>query len=372
MPRKSLFLRRLPPTALSQKKPMQPEFELPAVDGIVTADQIRATGQSIAELQRPSGQIPWFPGGHCDPWNHVETAMALDVVGLHDKAAAAYGWLRDVQLPEGSWYQYYNNDGVEQDKFDANTIAYIAVGVWHHWLLTGDREFLTTYWSVVDRAIEWVLALQRPAGDIVWARHSDGTPFSFSLLTGSSSISHSLKAAIAVADELGHDRPGWRPATARLATCIRDNEAAFAPKKRWAMDWYYPVMTGVVRGQAGIDRMRAGEDKFIIRGAGVRCVANQDWVTSAETCEAVLAYLAVDQTERALELFEWAQCNRDADGAYFTGMVFPQRANFPGGERSAYTAAAIILAADALSGASPASRLLWAHDAVPDVEPVSV
>ena len=87
---------------------MQPEFELPAVDGIVTADQIRATGQSIAELQRPSGQIPWFPGGHCDPWNHVETAMALDVVGLHDKAAAAYGWLRDVQLPEGSWYQYYN------------------------------------------------------------------------------------------------------------------------------------------------------------------------------------------------------------------------------------------------------------------------
>ena len=29
--------------------------------------------------------IPWFPGGHCDPWNHVECAMALDVVGLHDE-----------------------------------------------------------------------------------------------------------------------------------------------------------------------------------------------------------------------------------------------------------------------------------------------
>ena len=353
-------------------KHMQPEFTLPAIDGIITADQVRSTGKTIADLQLPTGQVPWFPGGHCDPWNHVETAMALDVVGLHTEAAAAYGWLRDMQLPDGSWYQYYLGNDVEQEKFDANTIAYIAVGVWHHWLLTGDRAFLTEYWPVVDTAISWVLELQRPAGDVVWARHSDGTAFSFSLLTGSSPISHSLKAAIAIADELGHDRPTWRPATAALCACIRDNEAAFAPKKRWAMDWYYPVMTGVVRGQAGIDRLQAGEDKFIIEGAGVRCVADQDWVTSAETCEAVLAYLAVDETDRALELFDWSQCNRDADGAYFTGMVFPQRVNFPGGERSAYTAAAIVLAADALSGASPASRLLWAHDALPDVEPIAV
>ena len=131
------------------------------------------------------------------------------------------------------------------------------------------------------------------------------------------------------------------------------------------MDWYYPVMTGAVLGEAGRARLQAGEDKFIIPKAGVRCVADQDWVTSAETCEAALAYLAVDDWDRARELFEWAQCNRDSDGAYFTGMVFPQQVNFPGGERSAYTAAAIVLAADALSAATPASRLLWAHDALP-------
>lgn len=351
---------------------MLPDFDLPAVDGIVTAADMRATGETIAELQLPSGQIPWFPGGHCDPWNHVETAMALDTVGLHDEAVAAYGWLRDIQELDGSWYQYYLNDAVEQDKFDANTIAYIAVGVWHHWLLTGDRSFLDEYWPVVDAAVEWVLKLQRPAGDIVWARHADGTPFSFSLLTGSSSISHSLKAAVAIANELGHERPSWRPATSTLCACIRDNEPAFAPKERWAMDWYYPVMTGVVRGQAGIDRLRAGEQKFIIPGAGVRCVANQEWVTSAETCEAALAYLALDETQMAVDLFAWAQCNRDTDGSYFTGMVFPQQVNFPDGERSAYTAAAIVLAADALSGATPGSRLLWAHDAVPEVDQVSI
>ena len=350
---------------------MQPDLTLPAVDGILTAAEVRTTGETIAELQLPSGQIPWFPGGHCDPWNHVETAMALDTVGLHNEAVAAYRWLADVQRADGSWYQYYVGDDVEQDKFDANTIAYVAVGVWHHWLLTRDRDFLQQFWPVVSSAMEWVLALQRPAGDIVWARHSDGTPFSFSLLTGSSSISHSIRAAVAIADELGHDRSGWRTAAARLADCIRNNEPAFAPKKRWAMDWYYPVMTGAVLGQVGIDRLQAGEPKFIIPGAGVRCVADQDWVTSAETCEAALAYLAVDDRVMARSLFEWAQVNRDTDGAYFTGMAYPQEVHFPGGERSAYTAAAIVLAADALSGATPASTLLWHHDSLPAAELVA-
>ena len=41
--------------------------------------------------------IPWFPGGHCDPWNHVETAMALDVGGLHAAAERAYEWLVGIQ-----------------------------------------------------------------------------------------------------------------------------------------------------------------------------------------------------------------------------------------------------------------------------------
>jgi len=345
------------------------ETQLPAVDGLLTRSDLLATGHSIAKLQLDSGQIPWFPGGHCDPWNHVETAMALDVVGLHDEALNAYRWLRDIQHDDGSWHQYYIGDEVEDRKFDANTTAYLAVGVWHRWLLLNDRDWLVHMWPNIDRAINWVLELQRPAGDIVWARHGDGTPFSFSLLTGSSSISHSLRAAIAIANELGHERTEWVSAAQRLTTCIRDNEGAFAPKKRWAMDWYYPVMTGVVRGHAATDRLRRGEDQFVMKGAGVRCVSNQDWVTSAETCEAALAYLAAGDRTMALNLFEWAQINRDHDGAYFTGMAFPDEVNFPGGERSAYTAAAIILAADALSDTTPAARLLWHHDALPAVEP---
>mgnify|MGYP001019695791 CR=1 FL=1 len=46
-----------------------------AAKRVLTDDQLLQTAQSIADLQLESGMIPWFEGGHCDPWNHVETAM---------------------------------------------------------------------------------------------------------------------------------------------------------------------------------------------------------------------------------------------------------------------------------------------------------
>ena len=114
---------------------------LPAVSGITTAHQLRDSAASIAEWQLPDGMIPWFPGGHADPWNHVEAAMALAVTGHLDEAEAAYQWLLDTQLPTGAWHHYYLGNKVEDPKFDANVVAYAATGVWHHWLMTHDRGF---------------------------------------------------------------------------------------------------------------------------------------------------------------------------------------------------------------------------------------
>jgi hypothetical protein len=50
-----------------------------------------------------------------------------------------------------------------------------------------------------------------------------------------------------------------------------------------------------------------------------------------------------------------------------TGNVYPQQVHFPGDERSTYTAAAVILAADALAGASAASSLFTDHSFLPEV-----
>jgi hypothetical protein len=309
--------------------------------------------------------VPWFEGGHADPWNHTEALMALALGGRVAEAERGFDWLCSVQRDDGAWHQYYIGDGVEQDKLDANVVAYVAAGVWHHWLLTRDRGFLDAMWPVVDRAIGFVLDLQTPRGEILWARHADGTPWTFALLTGSSSICHSLRCAIAIADELGHSRPDWELSAARLARVIRDEPDAFAPKHRWAMDWYYPVLAGVIGGAAGRERLAERKDAFIMEGKGVRCVSDRPWVTAAETCECMMAMLAVGETESARDLFAWAQNHREPDGKYWTGIVYPDEVHFPGGEQSTYTAAAVLLGADALAGASPASHLFVDHDRFP-------
>ncbi|MGH9136406.1 MAG: prenyltransferase/squalene oxidase repeat-containing protein [Acidimicrobiales bacterium] len=334
------------------------------VPGAVTAAELARTVDAIAEWQLPSGMIPWFPGGHADPWNHVEAAMALAQGGQRDAAERAYEWLVRQQRPDGAWHQYYLPDRVEQDKLDANVCAYVATGVWHHWLLHGDEGFADVMWPVVERAIDFVLDLQTRRGEIIWARHADGTPWSFALLTGSSSICHSLRCAIALAEHLGHERPDWELSAARLAHVIRYEPEAFAPKHRWAMDWYYPVLTGVVSADDGRDHLAARFDTFVMPGRGVRCVSDRPWITAAETCECALAHLAVGDRPTAERLFGWAQQYRDGDDRYWTGTVFPDEARFPAGERSTYTAAAIVLAADAIGGGSPAASLFSDHDAV--------
>jgi hypothetical protein len=356
-------------------------IHVPSVEGIISADQVLETAAAIASWQLPNGMIPWFPGGHADPWNHVEAAMALDLAGLHAEADRAYQWLVDVQHDDGAWHQYYLADSIEQDKLDANTVAYVAAGVWHRWLVLGDRAWVEAMWPVVERAIDFVLDLQTPRGEILWARHADGTPWSFALLTGSSSMCHSLRCAVAVAELLGHERPDWELSAARLAQVIRAHCAgeapdAFAPKARWAMDWYYPVLGGVLRDDAAEARLEARRGAFVVDGRGVRCVSDRPWVTAAETCECLMAELSVGNRDHALALLAWAQGLRDHDGHYWTGVVIPDEVHFPDGERTTFTDAAVILATDALSRTSPAAGLFTDHDALPalvnlDDEPVA-
>ena len=342
-----------------------PDHLIPSVPGIISVDEVRATVDGIAEWQLADGMIPWFPGGHADPWNHVEAAMALAIGGRIADAERAYDWLVGLQRPDGSWHQYYVDGGVEQDKLDANVVAYVAAGVWHHWLLTADRGFAETMWSVVEQAIDFVLDLQQPRGEILWARHADGTPWPFALLTGSSSICHSLRCAIALAELLGHERPDWELSAARLADAIRHHEAdAFAPKHRWAMDWYYPVLGGAVVGADGRARLADRFDVFIDEGHGVRCVKDRPWITVAETCECLLAHLAVGDRDTAERLYRWVQQYRLPTGRYWTGTVYPDESHFPADEQSTYTAAAVVLAADGLCGRTPTASLFTDHDAV--------
>lgn len=332
-----------------------------AVPGILTPDDIVATAQSIAAQQEPSGAIPWFAPtggvpGHVDAWNHVEAAMALSTAGLSAQARRAYEWLRRVQREDGSWPAKWVLGEVTDTSAESNHAAYLAVGVWHELTLTGDVAFATRMWPPVHRAIEFVLGLQTARGEILWMRDSDGSPGDHALLTGCSSIYQSLRCAVALAEYLGEPQPDWELAADQLGHVVACHPEAFADKDRFSMDWYYPVLSGPVRGAEAHRRIEARWDTFVVDGLGCRCVSDQPWVTGAETCELVLTLDAMGDTSQARDLFAEIQHLRHEDGSYWTGWQYANERHFPG-DRSTYTAAAVILAAGALADGSGAARV---------------
>ncbi|MBE7159804.1 MAG: prenyltransferase, partial [Williamsia herbipolensis] len=133
------------------------------------------------------------------------------------------------------------------------------------------------------------------------------------------------------------------------------------------MDWYYPVLGGALTGAAAEDRLAASWDAFVVPGLGVRCVADRPWVTGAETCELAMALAAAGQADAAAEQLAAMQHLRHEDGGYWTGYVFADDAVWPV-ERTTWTAAAVVLAADALSRTSPGNGVF--RDADPYSAPV--
>jgi hypothetical protein len=330
--------------------------EIPHLSGVLSAKDVRETAASIARAQEPSGAVPWFDGGHTDTWDHVEGAMALLVGGHVEAAERAYGWLVETQRPDGSWPLRLDRGQPEDAGTDANMVAYVAVGVWHHWLVRRDEAFLRRTWPTVRRALDCVTGMQLSFGGIAWARGARGVLADTALVASSSSVHHALAAGLALADLLDEPQPEWELAAGRLGHALTRHEALFEQKTRFSMDWYYPVLGGAVRGPAARTRLGARWQDFVVPGLGVRCVDDQPWVTGAETCELVLALDAIGEHDRALELLQAMQHLRDPDGSYWTGFVFADGVRWPV-ERSTWTAAAVVLAVDALSGSTPGSDI---------------
>ncbi len=330
---------------------------LAGVEGVITAEQIAASASWLAGLQSRDGAIPWFTGGHCDPWNHVEAAMALTVTGHADAARAAYQWLARRQLANGAWFNYYRGADVVDARLDTNVVAYVATGVYHYLLATGDVDFAARLWPHVRAAIDFVFSWRLGDGTVRWSLDAAGRVEGYALLTGSSSIYHAACCALALGERLGEDVDAWREPTAVLGHCVARHPGAFAPKNEFAMDWYYPVLSGAVSGTAGERRLDDGWERHVMEGLGVRCVSTSDWVTAAETAECALALDAVGRPSLALDVFALTARHRRVDGAYWTGLAYPQSRTFPNAEVTSYTAAAVILAADALTSSSGASDL---------------
>ncbi|GAB3284144.1 prenyltransferase [Parahaliea aestuarii] len=325
--------------------------------------------QFLLREQLPSGEIPWFSGGYADPWDHVEAAMGLSIAGELAAAERAYYWLREKQLEDGSWWAAYRDGTADNtERRETNFVAYVATGVWHHYLISRSDTFLAAMWPCVEKAIGFVLALQSEHGEVDWAVDEAGRAKGDALVTGCSSIYKSLECAHNIAVSLNRARPDWLAARDALGNALRHKPERFdrtwESKSRYSMDWFYPVLTGAVRGSEARARLAARWDEFVEPGLGCRCVCEEPWVTVAESCELVMALLAAGDHARAVEVYSWLHQWREQDGAYWTGYQMVEDLLWPD-EKPTWTAGAILLAADALTGHTAASRLFTSIELLP-------
>jgi hypothetical protein len=340
---------------------------------LLTPAQVAASGAAIARVQEDDGAIPWTVGGHTDVWNHVESAMALLVADRREEVDRAWTWVRRTQRFDGSWPMKVVGGVVEDASGESNMAAYVAVGVWHHWLVRHELGFVVAHWPVVRRALDLVCGLQLPFGGIAWSQEwHGGEPAAVNadaLLAGSASIHHALRAGLTLAELLDDPQPEWELTAGRLGHALRAHRDEFLDKSTFSMDWYYPVLGGAVRGAAGRRLIEERWDDFVVPGLGVRCVDTDPWVTGAETCELALALDALGDRERARTVFADAQHLRQPDGSYWTGYVYPDKVNWPA-EHTTFTTAAALLAHDALAEVTGGAGVVRGTALVRDPEPL--
>jgi hypothetical protein len=318
---------------------------------------VRGVASFIANTQRSDGEIPWAVGQKSDPWDHIESAMGLSVGGYYKEARRAFRWLADRQLKDGSWYTAYRQ-GIAEDKTrDANLSSYIAVGLFHYFLITEDRHLLKQMWPTLCKAINFALSLQAPNGEIYWAISPKGNVDRMALLTGSSSIYMSIKCALAIAKILGFSISSWEIACHQLADAIKYKPYLFnMTKSRFSMDWFYPILAGAITGAAAQKRIDMYWKKFVVEDRGVRCVSDKPWVTIAETAELTLALAAMGRLDLARIVFSWISDRRYEDGTYWCGFTCPDLLIWPE-DKITWTNAVALIAADAIYNLTPAGAL---------------
>jgi hypothetical protein len=287
----------------------------------------------------------------------VESAMGLSIGGKITNARKAFEWLKNNQLEDGSWYASYIN-GVPEDKtHDTNMSSYISVGIYHHYLITGDPDYLAYMWPVIKKGINFALSLQTSGGEIHWAKSPEGIVDPTALLTGTSSIYMSVKCAVEIGRLMNEDTSAWEESMSMIQDAIKNRPHSFnIAKSRFSMDWFYPILSGALTGDLAQKRLDKYWKKFVVEGQGIRCVSDEPWVTVAETCEFVLALAAMGNDKLANIFFGWIQGRRYDDGSYWCGYTFPDMIIWPE-DKLTWTNAVVLMAADALYGLTPGGIL---------------
>ena len=259
-------------------------------------------GEYIAKCQNRLGAIAWEPNGKVDPWDHVESIMALNLLDFKEEALKGFDWLISSQEQDGSWYSEYQGEKITNLNKETNFCAYISSGALHHFLNYRERSFLEKIWPTLKKSIEFVISGQTDEGDILWAKDDNEEWMDDSLLTGCASIFKSLNDFNKIAKTLGYEEFILKEEIKNLKDSITNKPERFdrtwESKARYSMDWYYPVLCGIHSKQDSKKIINERWDEFVVPGLGCKCVSEEPWVTVAESCELILALNKIDEKKR--------------------------------------------------------------------------
>ncbi|MDX9815513.1 MAG: hypothetical protein RBT06_01075, partial [Smithellaceae bacterium] len=65
------------------------KINLPQLSEKKSRVSVEKMGAFIASIQKENGEIPWSICGKTDPFDHIESAMGLCVVGFYKEAQSA-------------------------------------------------------------------------------------------------------------------------------------------------------------------------------------------------------------------------------------------------------------------------------------------
>lgn len=318
-------------------------------------------GKYIKSIQLKSGAIPSDEDTFHDPWDHIESIMGLNFVKEIDSSKLAFQWLIDNQNSDGSWYAKYNDIRPIEKNKPTHFGPYISVAALHFYKSFLNKEFLEELWPTIKSAINFSVNLQTSNGTIPWSIDINGEIEKDYLLTGSSSILKSIECGIAIANILGDHIviKKWIKSYEGLAYAIKNPENKFdllKDRKRFSMDWYYPIISGCLNNKQKIFYIENIFDKFYEKDIGIKCVVEEPWITVAETCEFIIALIIAGRTKDAERLFIDVINISDEAGIPYMGWQYEENIFWPK-EKPSWTSSALIIAADSLFNFSKASDL---------------
>jgi hypothetical protein len=290
----------------------------------------------IITNQSSSGAIFWDEKGKCDPWDHCECLIALAIYEEWEHFWRGVNWFFTNLNEDGLIYAEFQNEKPSKLHYESHHAPYIIMPLIQASLIDKEQDYkkiLTNEQLLkLENIFEVLNDFKDEDGYFFWAKDSNGYSDN-SLITASMSIFLSLVAKDKIFPKFNIEM--WQEKFNRDGV----------DRSRFSMDFYYPFLAGIKNNKKEfLDLL----DNYYVKGLGVKCVAEEPWITIAESSECVISALVHDNEDIAKDIFNDIQQFQNKDGIFPTGYQYDMQIFWPE-ENSTWTNAAVIIAAHALS-----------------------